>query len=36
MILTKKIQGKLVANAFNNHFANIGNELLAKLLNVQN
>ena len=36
MILTKKTQGKLVANAFNNHFANIGNELLAKLLHVQN
>ena len=27
---------KLVVNAFNNHFANIGNELLAKIPNVQN
>ena len=27
---------KLVANAFNNNFANIGNELLAKIPNVQN
>ena len=27
---------KLVANAFNNHFANIGNDLLAKMPNVQN
>ena len=30
------INPKLVANAFNNHFANIGNELLAKISNVQN
>jgi hypothetical protein len=30
------INPKLVANAFNNYFANIGNKLLTKIPNIQN